>query len=137
MVVASDLQLARNQGILGGPDRKFLARRICLAPAANGFRRGGRVLCRLIGNCNSPDRRASVGTPIETERATACSVGGAAEFSVDRRISRLLIDQFRFRKLPLSLARPSLFHFRTTVGRGGRSFLSLVRLRDRTARQLD
>jgi hypothetical protein len=94
MVVASHLQLARDRGILAGTDREFLARRICLASATNGFRRGGRVLCNLLGNCNSRDRHSHAATPVETEWSTICSVGGPSEFYLDRRVSRRLIDQF-------------------------------------------
>ena len=94
MVVASDLHLAWDHGILAGIDREFLARRICLAPAANGFGRGGRVLCNFIGNCSPRDRRFPVATPIEKERTTIYFIGGASEFFVDRRVFGLLIDQF-------------------------------------------
>ena len=94
MVVASDLHTERHQGILAGFDREFLARRICLAPPANGFRRGGHVLCSFIRNCNSRDRRAPLATPIEPGRSTIGSSGRASEFFVDRRVSRRLIDQY-------------------------------------------
>src|SRR5205807_7248666 len=69
MVDASHLHTARNHRILGGSDREFLARRICLAPATNGFRRGGRVLCGFIRNCNSRDRFLG-STPIARQRTT-------------------------------------------------------------------
>src|SRR5436309_1826883 len=80
MVVASDLHTERHHGILAGIDREFLARRICLAPPANGFDRGRRVLCSFIRNYNSRDRRAPFATPIKPGRSTIDSSGRASEF---------------------------------------------------------
>ncbi len=94
MVVASNFQLTRIHGILAGADREFLARRICLASSTNRFRHGGRVLCNFIGNCNSRDRGPPVARPNKNQRTTVYSMGSASELSLNRRVSRRLIDQF-------------------------------------------
>src|SRR5262249_53283748 len=135
MVAASDLHHSRPQRILAGIERELLARRICLGPCAYGFRVCGRVLCSFDrvdffwGGCFSVARRR--------QRSTINSLARALEFFVDRRVSCRLIDQFRFREVPLPVARASLFHFRAIVECGCGPILSTLRLCDRSREQLD
>src|SRR5262245_40944550 len=135
MVAASDLHHSRPQRILAGIERELLARRICLGPCAYGFRVGGRVLCSLCRvdyycvGCLLVARRR--------QRSTITSLARALEFFVDRRVSCRLIDQFRFREVPLPVARASLFHFRAIVECGCGPILSTLRLCDRPRRHLD
>src|SRR5581483_4424698 len=109
LVVTSDFRVCRREPIFFGADGQLLARRIYLARTTPRLIGRGHILRHYFRRSFFWRHREFVRAQHD-ENSPPTSLDMRVQFRRPCRLSRSLVDRIRFRRLPVSIARTSLFH---------------------------